>query len=557
MAENAERIVTQYKRRVLARGVWESRWRSIAKFFMPHRSSHIGRTVGRTVTPGESQTEGLFDSTGIEASIMLAGFLWSGTTNPAIQWHSLKMRDDSLNRIQSVGEWLEESTRRMMLARRQSNFYPQMFSAEHELVTFGTTAVFAEEIPIPRRGGFGGLSYRAYPIGTYVIDENKDGLVDVFQREFGMTARAAAQKWDAKNLTEDMKKAITDNQGDKSFAFLHSIHPREEFDSERRDSQNKPVSSVVLAKDGQGQKIIAEGGFEEFPVMVPRWEQTVGEAFGRGRGHVALPDAKTLNRLVELELMGLEISIVPPIIVKSEGVIGNISFVPGKSTIVRDSVDQDIGTFKVNPRLDLSTIQKEDLKTSIRNQFFVNLLIQRSGVQPLTATEVLERIQEQQRIIGPGYGRLESELLDPMVDREFGIMLRAGALPPPPPEVIEAHLAGEAQIDVQYEGPLARAQRSQNVPALQRVVELIGLASPLAPDVNDIVDWDEAVRETAIDLGLPMTYLRDPKTVELIRRVRAEAQQQQQSIDNIQEGLKAAGAGAPALELLEGRGVAA
>ncbi len=42
----------------------------------------------------------------------------------------------------------------------------------------------------------------------------------------------------------------------------------------------------------------------------------------------------------------------------------------------------------------------------------------------MTATEVVQRNEEKMRLLGPVLGRLQSELLRPMIDRTFAILLR-------------------------------------------------------------------------------------------------------------------------------------
>jgi hypothetical protein len=47
----------------------------------------------------------------------------------------------------------------------------------------------------------------------------------------------------------------------------------------------------------------------------------------------------------------------------------------------------------------------------------------------MTATEVMQRTEERMRLLGPILGRMEAELLGPIITRVFGIMLRQGAVP--------------------------------------------------------------------------------------------------------------------------------
>ena len=62
----------------------------------------------------------------------------------------------------------------------------------------------------------------------------------------------------------------------------------------------------------------------------------------------------------------------------------------------------------------------------------------------MTATEVMSRNEEKMRILGPVMGRLQSELLQPMIIRVFSIMLR-NKLFSPAPEILNGQ-----EIDVEY-----------------------------------------------------------------------------------------------------------
>ena len=93
---------------------------------------------------------------------------------------------------------------------------------------------------------------------------------------------------------------------------------------------------------------------------------------------------------------------------------------------------------------------EEQRRALIRSAFFVDQL-QLSGGPQMTATEVLQRSDERLRLLGPMLGRLQSELLRPLIIRSVGILGRAGRLPPAPPSLLGATL----QID--YISPVARA----------------------------------------------------------------------------------------------------
>ena len=96
-------------------------------------------------------------------------------------------------------------------------------------------------------------------------------------------------------------------------------------------------------------------------------------------------------------------------------------------------------------------------------------------------------------------------------------------------------LQGGGEIDIQYEGPLARAQRGSELLAVQRFYELAIPLSQMNPDVLDNIDDDEVVRLLAQQAGLPTRLLRDPKLVASIRESRLKAKEEMQQMQAAQQ----------------------
>jgi hypothetical protein len=145
----------------------------------------------------------------------------------------------------------------------------------------------------------------------------------------------------------------------------------------------------------------------------------------------------------------------------------------------------------------------------------------------MTAREVQIRLRLLQQVLGPTLGRFKSEFLDPVFKRVFGIMLRAGALPPLPDELLE--LEGEdGEIDIVYKGPLAMAQRSEDTLAIDSQVEyaLTLFERTQDPSVLDPIDLDEASWARAEVSSVPSKVMRGKEQVEQIRAGRAEANAQ-------------------------------
>ena len=138
----------------------------------------------------------------------------------------------------------------------------------------------------------------------------------------------------------------------------------------------------------------------------------------------------------------------------------------------------------------------------------------------MTATEVHVRVGLIRQLLGPVYGRLQSEYLQPFVERCFGLALRAGALGQPPQS-----LRGR-QFHVRYISPLARAQRLEDVVAMDRLETGLLTKAQTQPGLLDIYDWEEADRLRAQYLGVPGKLMRSDDDIKMIRDARQEAAQE-------------------------------
>ena len=522
-------ILKQYEKLVTRRRSYEALWREIANYVFPRRINAL-----ETRSPGQDQTELLFDSTAIFANEVLSAAIQSGMTNQAMRWFDLRLRDEQLNEDDETASWLEDSTTRMLLAFRQSNLNSELHELYLDLGAFGVGSMLIEESKKD-----GGLLFRTIPVGEFVIDEDEAGQVDALYYEFHYSVRTAVARWGINSLSEDTQK-LMETDPYRDLVFIHAIFPREK--RTKFGQRAMPWASVFLERDKKHK--VAEGGYREFPATVPRWAKASGEVYGRSPGYTALPDIKTLNKAVELELRALAKCIDPPMKATRNSIIGKVKLGAGTLTILRDM--EGLKELVSNPRFDISQVEKADLRQSIKNMFFVDQMLQlMSRDKPqMTATEVQVKVQLLQQILGPTSGRLQSELYNQLIDRTFAMMLRSGKFLPPPPQL------RAQQIDVQYEGPLARAQRAQQLLAIERTLTNLQAMLPLAPDVVDNVNMDETFRESADISGAPAKIIRSLEEVGNIRKVRAQKQAEQEAAMQLQTAAEAAGKAAPAVKAL-------
>ena len=493
------------------RGTWESHWQEILDYVMP-RKAEITFLRSR----GEKRTEVLFDSTAITANNLLAASLQGTLTSPSLPWFSLKLRDDDANKIRDVQIWLEDTARRMYAVFNESNFNTEVHEMYLDLCSVGTSAIFVEEA----NEGFlqGGLHFNTLHIAEYFIQENSTGRVDTLYRKYKMTARQAVQEFGEDNVGTKIKEAVK-AKPDTQFNFIHAVEPTPDYErSVGMKSKTKlPFHSCHVCFEDK--MVVRVGGYNEFPYLVPRWSKATGEIFGRSPSYNALPDIKTLNKAVEIGLKAWAKAIDPPLLVTDDGVIGRVRMTPGGITVVRS--DTAIKPLQIGSNWQITDLKENQLRTAIRQAYYSDQLQLQEGPQ-MTATEVQVRYELMQRLLGPTLGRFQTEFLNPLIERVFGIMLRSDALTPRPSEM------EGMSMDIEYVGPLARSQRMEEAIAVERLYQLAMQVVQVDPTVMDVIDHEQAIRMRATLLGVPKTVLRGEDEVAEIREQRAAAQQQAQ-----------------------------
>ena len=494
------------------RGTWEDHWQEILDYVMPRKADIVTKR-----TRGEKRAEVLFDSTAITASNLLAASLQGTLTSPSLQWFHINIRNKQFNENREVQLWLEDSANKMYDVFNQSNFNTEVHELYLDLVTIGTGALFVEE----DKKGFleGGIHFSTLHIAEFYIQENTKGYVDTLYRKYKLTARQAVQEFGIDNVGQKITEAAKDKP-DKMFNFIHAVEPLEDYERSMGKAETKlPFHSCHVCEEDK--MVVRAGGYKEFPYLVPRWSKATGEIFGRSPSYNALPDIKTLNKAVEIGLRAWSKAIDPPLLVQDDGVIGRVRMTPGGITVVRN--DAAVQPFQSGANFALTDMKENQLRQAIRQAYYSDQLQLQEGPQ-MTATEVQVRYELMQRLLGPTLGRFQSEFLNPLIERVFGIMYRADGFIDAPEIVI-----GES-IDVEYVGPLARSQRMEEAVAVERLYQLAMQVAQIDPNILQIINHDKAIRLRAELLGVPKTVLKGEDEVEAEREAAALQQMMQQQM---------------------------
>jgi len=528
--KRAVAILNQFKTLENQRTNWESHWQDLADFISPRKAD-----ITKKRTAGDKRSELVFDGTAIHAAEMLAASLHGMLTNPSSNWFSLRFKDRELDGDDEAKEWLEGVTDVMYSAFHRSNFAEAVHELYSDLVVFGTGVLMIEEDDETD------IRFSSRHIGECYLAEDAKGRVDTVYRKFKMTCVAMRTMFGEENLpTRLLNKAKMSPY--EEIEVLHAVFPRETYDVTRKDKGNKPFASIYI--DPHDKVIIQEGGFDELPFTCPRWLKASFErGYGRSPGMTALSDTKMLSKMSEVTIRSAQKQVDPPLMLPDDGFMMPIRTVPGGLNFYRSGTRDRIEPLNIGANNSLGLNMEEQRRNAIRSAFYVDQLILSQGPQ-MTATEVIQRTEEKMRLLGPVLGRLQAELLQPLIERCYNILIRRKSFAPPP------EFLANMDVDIEYVSPLAKAQRMGDVQSAMRLFEMLAPLSQVNPQVFDFVDMDGLAKYVINILGVPASTVKSDQQV---AQERQERQQQQQQMAEQQEAMataEAAGKAAPAVKAL-------
>lgn len=512
-----ERSLRRLRDMKAERGMWENMWREISRYILPRRQPESERSQGQNLMAQ------IFDATAIIACNRLAAVMQSILTNMSSNWFATQVNDSTIMEDDRTLNWLEANEEISMKLMQDSTLSQSCDELYLDTIAMGTGIMFIE------RGKQKLLHFETIPIYECYISENSEGIVDTLYREYKMTAWQIRQKFEG-NLPAMVEEKLSNGELDHKFEILHVIEPRPITGKTPASAKEYPWASVYFLKDSK--EVIFEGGYKTFPAVCPRWRKASGEVYGRGPGHEALADAKTLNEIVLNNLQACGRTINPPLDVEEDSYIDDINLSPNAINI-RQRGSTPAKPLYMTQGLAVSLEREQAYQQRINEAFFYNQL-QLVQNDRMTTTEVLQRTEENMRILGPTFGRFQSEFLEPLIKRVYQILFDAGALYPPP-EPVQA-----AGLSIEYRSPLARAQRSLELMSIEHSILVAAPVIQIRPEVMDVIKWDDITRDLFVLNGVPRKRLNSEKEVEEVRQARAQQQAIASAIQGAEQMARAA-----------------
>ena len=145
------------------------------------------------------------------------------------------------------------------------------------------------------------------------------------------------------------------------------------YNPKKLDKSNMPFFSAYF--EYNDDHIISQGGFREFPYVVPRYLKASNEIYGRSPAMAALPDVKVLNKMVEIQLKAAAKQIDPPLLIPDDSMILPIRTAPGSLNFYRAGSRDRIEPLNIGANNPLGHNLEEQRRQSIARTFHVDQLL--------------------------------------------------------------------------------------------------------------------------------------------------------------------------------------
>ena len=453
---------------------WESLLDDAYEYFLPNRNLYD------RFDTGQSKTDRIFDSTAPLAIQQGASKLQESIAPIWTKWAILEITEEILRDIEQSDQGIDQDEIRKNLEQQseiifdfinRSNLATQFYELALDLL-IGTGTLMIQEEQDERV-----FSFHTIPQKFVAFEEGPNGAVENHFRKHMVKAHNIERQWPGFKPSEQVKRMIKESPNDDIKCEEAIIY----------EPETQTYHAIVWVHEED--KVSWYENYQEFsPFVTGRYAKTAGEIRGRGPAMLTLADVKTINKIKEFVLQKSAIDLAGIWTSTDTGVTNpyNITIAPGVVLPVgsNNTSNPSIMRLDTSGQLDLALFEVQELQSSIKTALFNDL---RDPTGPVrTATEISMDARELAKRIGSAYGRLQTEVIIPILKRVMQILVRRGKIDP---IVID----GKA-VDIKFTSPLARAQDIDEVMNAQQAIEFtMGMGGPEAVQVSfkieDLGSW--------------------------------------------------------------------
>jgi hypothetical protein len=518
-------IIREFGQYQSRRSTFAGQWEEVAALILPTSVNTF--FYQNYNTPGAKKTQQQVDATGALALHRFCAIADSLVTPRNMFWHGLQ-GNEYVMKDRNSRMWFENTTKLLFRMRyaATANFAAQNYNNWQSLGAFGNSTMYVDRFDGRWHRGVRGLRYKSVPLGETFYGENHQGKVDRMIRWFRLTAYQAVQKWGRAALPENLVGPL-EQDSQWTYNFLHCVKPRDEdYDPEALDERSLPFSSHYVSLEGRCL-MQPESGYRVFPYAVSRYDQSPGEVEGRGPAQIVLPSLKTLNAEKITFLKSGHRAADPILLMADDGIVG-MDMRPGAMN--KGGVTAD-GKLLVHtlPTGEIQITEKMmgEERSIIDDVFLVSLFKVLSEHPNMTATQVIELVNEKGMLVAPTLGRQHTEYVGGLVERELDLLSEMRMLEPMPPRLREAM----GDYEVTDTSPLSLAASAGKAAGFLRTVEQVRELVNVTQDVSllDRFDFDTATPAIARINNTPEEWMSDDQSVAVKRNARAKAQARQEA----------------------------
>lgn len=476
-----KKLYQMYQQSLQQRSNWESVWQECYTYALPTRET--------TFSPGAQKIPGLYDATAMDATDRLAALMLSELTPPWVQWFQLNAGEElSTNEKIQIAPTLNKISQTLQLHLDRSNFSTEIHQCYLDLISVGTACLLFEQAPI---GSASAFKFTAIPLNEICLGEGNEGKLDKVFRSFIMDEDQFISKFGSQKLPKKDKDDKT------PLRIIEALipNPKGGYDY---TSFLDPNCQSFSGNNQESPFLLGETHYSTSPFIAFRWLKAPGEIYGRSPVMKALPDIKTANKVVELILKNATIAVTGIWLAEDDGVLNPATINLSPGAIIPKAVgSKGLTPLEAPGKFDVSQLVIKDLRERINHALLGDKLGNVCDEMKMTATEVLERTEEMIRILGATYGRLQSELLTPLIERAVGILRRRGEIP-------EIFLDGRL-LNITYKSPRAENQSKKEA---QNALAWLGAVGGLGPDVLNKMNIGEVLKWLTDKMGLPANFIQ-------------------------------------------------
>ena len=499
----ARRMLERFNKAKTDRVMFEGLFEECFEYALPMRQSFFHES------PGQRRDDKIFDETAVVGTQEFASRLQSGLVPNFARWADFIAGSEiPKEETDAVNNSLDEVTEYVFEIIQNSNFGQEVHESFMDLAV-GTGVLLVEE-----GDAINPVRFNAIPLPSVYLDTGADDKIDHVYRQRTLKYSDLPVAYPKAVFQERTAKAII-NQPDSKVKLVEIVCRN--YEKVNEDKFDFYVINI------QEEEMIAQEQFTGVgsnPYVCFRWSKASGEIYGRGPLINALSAIKTTNLTIELVLENAQMAISGIYQMDDDGIINTdtINLVPG--TIIPKAMgSQGLQPIRNAGNFDVAQIVLGDMRNNIKRALY-NDMLGDPNKTPATATEVAERMADLSRRIGSAFGRLQAEMVQPILQRVVYILKKQGR--------IELPTINGREVKVRSVSPLAQAQANQDIGSISRYLQLVG--GTFGPEIlNLLVSSEDVAVHLAKKFGVPDNLVRDKVDREqLIAAAQQMAQQQQQ-----------------------------